>query len=115
VLKFCICSLMRDLASCVEYPSLTAKSSTKGISGKSKPLERVRTCLEFESSAQDIHQKLHHGIHGCKSVGEQDKSNDDRKLFIEAKRLIQRAVVDEDGEQGEDIERMELRVNVRGC
>ena len=69
--------------------------------------------MEFESPAQDIHQKLNHGIHGCKSVGEQDKSNDDRKFLEEAKGLVQRAVVNEDGEQREDIECMELRDSVK--
>jgi hypothetical protein len=89
---------MRDLASCVEYPSLTAKSSRRGFSQDRRNDIKLRTSLKLESPAQHIQQKLHHGIHGCKSVGEEDKSNDDGEFLVEAKGLVQRAIVDEDGE-----------------
>lgn len=68
--------------------------------------------MEFEFSAQDVHQQLHHCVHGCEGVREEDESNDDGKLLVEAEGLVEGAVVDEDGEESEDVERVELG-NVR--
>lgn len=66
------------------------------------------TSLEFKFSAQDVHQQLHHCVHGCEGVREKDESNDDGKLLVEAERLVEGAVVDEYGEEGEDVECVEL-------
>ena len=64
--------------------------------------------LEFELSAQYVHQQLHHRVHRCKSIREEDESYDDRELLVEAEGLIEGAVVDEDREEGEDVERVKL-------
>ena len=69
----------------------------------------MQTSLEFEFSAQNVHQQLHHRIHGCESVREEDKPNDDGEFLVEAKGLVEGTVVDEDREEGEDVECMELK------
>ena len=66
------------------------------------------TSLEFEFSAQNVHQQFHHRVHGCKGVREEDEPNDDGELPVEAKGLIKGAVVDKDGEEGKDVECVEL-------
>ena len=66
------------------------------------------TSLEFEFSTQDVHQQLYHRVHGCESVREKDKSNDDGELVVEAEGLVEGAVVDKDGEEGENVECVEL-------
>lgn len=71
-----------------------------------------QTSLEFKLSAQNIHQQLHHRVHRCEGVREEDEANDDGELLVEAKGLVEGAVVDEDGEEGEDVECVELE-NVR--
>lgn len=68
----------------------------------------MHTSFEFEFSAQYVHQQLHHRVHGCENIREEDEPNDDRKLLVEAKRLVEGAVIDKDGEKGEDVECVEL-------
>ena len=69
---------------------------------------QMPTSLEFEFPAQNIHQQLHHRVHGCERIREEDESNDDWELLVEAEGLVKGAVVDEDREEGEDIECVEL-------
>lgn len=64
--------------------------------------------MEFEFSAQNVHQQLHHGVHGCQGVREEDEANDDGEFLVEAEGLVERAVVDEDGEKGKDVECVKL-------
>ena len=61
------------------------------------PELEMLTSLEFESSAQDVHQELHQVFRGCENVREENESDDNRKLFVEAEGLVEGAVVDEDG------------------
>lgn len=70
------------------------------------------TSLEFEFSAQNVHQQFHHRVHGCEGIREEDEANDDGKLLVEPEGLVEGAVVDEDGEEGKDVECVEL-ANVR--
>ena len=70
------------------------------------------TGLELELSAQNVHQQLHHRVHWGEGVREEDEANDDREFLVEAEGLVEGAVVDEDREEGEDVECMELE-NVR--
>lgn len=69
-----------------------------------------RECIGFklEFTRQDIHQQLHHSIHGSKGIGEKDEADDDWTLLVEAEGRIQGAIVNEDTEQGEDVEHVEL-------
>ena len=62
------------------------------------PKLEMYTSLEFESSAQDVHEELHHVFRGCENVREENESDDDGELSVEAEGLIEGAVVDEDGE-----------------
>ena len=64
--------------------------------------------MEFELSTQNVHQQLHHGVHGCEGVREEDEANDDGKVLVKAEGLVKGAVVDEDGEEGEYVECVEL-------
>lgn len=73
---------------------------------------QMPTSLEFEFPAQDVHQQLHYRVHRRERVGEEDESNDDGELPVETKGLVEGAVVDEDGEEGKDVECVELD-NVR--
>ena len=58
----------------------------------------MQTSLEFEFSAQNVHQQLHHRVHGCESVREEDEPNNNGELLVEAKGLVEGTVVDEDRE-----------------
>jgi hypothetical protein len=71
-----------------------------------------RTSLELKFSAQHIHEQLDDGIHGGKGIREEDEANDDREFLVEAEGLEERAIVDEDGEEGEDVEHVELPYSV---
>ena len=63
-----------------------------------KPELEMLTSLELKFPAQNVHQQLHHGVHGCESIREEDESNDDRELLVEAEGLVKGAIVDEDRE-----------------
>ena len=65
--------------------------------------------LELELAAQDVHEQLEDGVHGAHGVGEEDEADHDGLLAVEAEGLVQRLVVDEDGEEGEDVEHVRLR------
>lgn len=69
---------------------------------------QVPTSLELEFPAQNIHQQLHYRVHRREGVGEEDEPNDDGKFPVEAKGLVQGTVVDEDGEEGKDVECVKL-------
>lgn len=68
----------------------------------------MHTSLKFEFPAQNVHQQLHRSVHGCEGVREEDEANDDGKLLVEAERLVEGSIVNEDGEEGEDVECVEL-------
>lgn len=69
-------------------------------------LLRKRISLEFVLSAEDVHQELDDCVHRCKSVGEENEADYNWVFAVEPEGLVERVVVDEDGEQGEDIEEM---------
>ena len=71
--------------------------------------EAVRFELEF--AGQDVHEELDDGVHGREGVGEENEADDDGALGVEAERGVERAVVDEDGEEGEDVEHVELALS----
>lgn len=64
--------------------------------------------MKLELSAQNVHQQLHHRVHGCEGVREKDEANYDGKLFVKAEGLVEGAIIDEDGKKGEDVECVEL-------
>lgn len=49
---------------------------------------QMPTSLKFEFPAQNVHQQLHYRVHRRERVREEDESNDDRKLPVEAKGLV---------------------------
>ena len=71
-------------------------------------LAREAISLELEAAAHNIHQELNHGIHGREDIGEEDEADNDGVLLHEAEISIQRGVVDENREEGEDVENVNL-------
>ena len=69
------------------------------------------TGLELELSAENVHEQIDDGVGGRQHVGEEDEADDDGEVVVEAKGFVEGAVVDEDGEEGEDVEEVELRVS----
>jgi hypothetical protein len=64
--------------------------------------------LELVAATEDIHQQLDDSVHWGKGVREEDESDYDWELLMEAKGFIERSVVDEYREKGEDVEEMGL-------
>ncbi len=65
--------------------------------------------LELVSTGKDIHQELDDGVHWSEGIREENEADDDWELLVEAERLVERLVVDEDREEGEDVEEMCLK------
>lgn len=68
--------------------------------------------FELEFAGEDVHEEFHNGISWRQSVGEENKPNDDWMRLVESKGGIERVVIDEDTEEGEDIEHVELKMLV---
>ena len=64
--------------------------------------------LELVLAGENVHHELDQGIHWCQSVGKQNESDDDWADTVKAKGLVKGTVVDEDGEQAEDVEEVSL-------
>ena len=64
--------------------------------------------LEFVATAENIHEELDDGVHWGQSVGEEDETDYDGEFFVETEGLVEGFIVDEDGEEGEDVEEMGL-------
>ena len=64
--------------------------------------------LKLEAAAHNIHQELNHGIHGREDVREEDEADNDGVLLHEAEISVQRGVVDESREEGENVENVNL-------
>ena len=64
--------------------------------------------LELVAPGEDVHQQLDHGVHGGEGVGEEDEADDDGHFGVEAEGAVEGFVVDEDGEEGEDVEEVDL-------
>lgn len=60
--------------------------------------------LEFVLAGEDVHHELNNSVHWSQGIREKDESDDDWADAVEAECLIEGAVVDEDGEEAEDIE-----------
>ena len=75
--------------------------------GVSKILRKL-IGLEFVLSAEDVHQELDDCVHWCESVREEDEPDYDWEFVVEAEGLVEGFVVDEDREEGEDVEEMRL-------
>lgn len=65
--------------------------------------------LELELAREHVHEQLDDGVHGRQGVGEEDEADDDGVRVVEAERGVQRPVVDEDGEQAEDVKQVGLK------
>ena len=66
--------------------------------------------LELELAGDDVHQVLDDSVHRGESAGEEYETDDDGEFLVEAVGIVQRPVVDEDGEQSEDVEDVNLRL-----
>lgn len=64
--------------------------------------------LELVATGEDVHQQLDDGVCWSEDIGEQDEANNDWADAVEAEGLIERGIVDEDGEQAEDVEEVGL-------
>ena len=64
--------------------------------------------LELVATAEDVHQQLDDCVHWCQSVREEDESDYDGELFVEAEGLVEGLVVNEYGEESENVEEMGL-------
>lgn len=64
--------------------------------------------LELERAGDDVQEELDDSVHWRESVREEEEADDDGVLVVEAKRGIEGAVVDEDGEEAEDVEEVGL-------
>lgn len=64
----------------------------------------AHTSFVLHAACPDIQEELDDGVGGRQNLVEEDKANNGRSLSVEAKVCIQRAVVDEDREQGEHVE-----------
>jgi hypothetical protein len=60
--------------------------------------------LELELAGDDVHEELDDGVHGGEGVGEEEEPDDDGALRGETKGGVEGAIVDEDGEEAEDVE-----------
>ena len=89
----------------VNYCFLFGKGG-KGCEG------RLLTGLELELPAEDVNELVDDGVLGREHVGEEDEADDDGEVVVEAKGLVEGVVVDEDGEEGEDVEEVELDSSV---
>lgn len=69
---------------------------------------RKSVSLELVSTAQNVHAQLDENVHRGQNIGEEDEANNDGLHGVESKVGIQRLVVDEHGEQREDVEEVEL-------
>ena len=69
--------------------------------------------LEFVTAAEDVHEQLDDCIHWCQSIREEDESDNDGELFVETKGLVEGLVVDENREEGEDVEEMGLQMSMQ--
>jgi len=64
--------------------------------------------LELEAAGEDVHEELDDRIHGREDVGEEDEADNDGVLGQETKVGVEGVVVDEDGEEGEDVKEVDL-------
>jgi len=64
--------------------------------------------LELEFATEDVHQESNERVHGGKRFREQDESDHDRVLMVEAEGVVETVVVDEDTEEGKDVEEVQL-------
>lgn len=72
-------------------------------------LLRESVGLELVLAAEDVHAQLDQHVHRGQHIREQDESDDDGPHCGESEVRVQRLVVNEDREQGEDVEEVELR------
>lgn len=78
-------------------------------------LARKSIGLELVATAENVHAQLDEDIHGRENIREQDETHNDGAHGLEAKVGVQRLVVDEDGEEREDVEEVELRWSAKVC
>lgn len=65
------------------------------------------TSFKLELAGKNVHQKLHNAVCRAEHLVEKNESDHNRLLVVEAKGLVQAAIVDENTEQREDVEQVE--------
>jgi 3-oxoacyl-ACP reductase-like protein len=68
----------------------------------------AHTSFEFKLAAKDVHQKLNDSIHRREGVREQEETDHNGLLAVEAERLVERIIVHESREESEDVEHVKL-------
>jgi hypothetical protein len=66
--------------------------------------------LKLVATAEDVHEELDDGFGGGQDVGEEEEAYDDGALEGEAEGGVERSVVDEDGEEREDVDEVDLEI-----
>jgi hypothetical protein len=64
--------------------------------------------LELVASAENVHQQFDNCIHWCKSIREEDKADYYGELIVKPKGLVKRLIVNENGEEGKNVEEVGL-------
>ena len=64
--------------------------------------------LELVLARDHVHTELDNHVEGGERVVEEEEADDDGALGVELEGGVEGAVVDEDGEEGEDVEEMGL-------
>lgn len=65
--------------------------------------------FELVVAGEDVHQEFHDGVHRGEGVGEEDEADDYGAEGVEAEGGVEGGVVDENAEEGENVECVELR------
>lgn len=77
------------------------------LGAEAKTLGKVIS-LELELARENVEEQLDDGVHGGESIREENEADDDGVLSMESERVIERLVVEENREEGEDIEKVGL-------
>lgn len=66
--------------------------------------------LEFVVAGEHVHEQLHEGVHRGEGIIEEQEADDDGTSDVEPERRVQRGIVDENREEGEDVQKMRLGI-----
>jgi len=66
--------------------------------------------LELVAAAEDVHEQLDDGFGGGQDVRKEEEADDDGALEGEAEGGVEGGVVDEDGEEREDVDEVDLDI-----
>lgn len=106
---------MREVVSCVHAISIHAgKVLLVELDKTSAELSLVAKLVgegvgfELPLAGEHVDQKVDEGVHGRQGIVEEDETDDDGVLRVESERLVERSIVDEDGEESKNLEEVGL-------